>query len=101
MRALYLFYFSQHATWIIAYSSGDRSIEKEMEAPPLQGQTEKAGAVQNMAKRRLCGNSMGTLQYLKGPIQKLERDSLSGTVDGEKSNGHKLEEGKLRLDYLL
>lgn len=68
LRALYLFCFSQYDTWIIAYSSGDPSIEKETEAPPLWGQAEKAEAVQSLAKRRLCGNPMGTLQYLKGPV---------------------------------
>lgn len=70
---------------------------KELEYLPYEDRLRKLGLF-SFAKRRLCGNSTGTLEYLKGSTRKLERDSSSGTLDGTKSNRHKLKEGKLTLD---
>lgn len=60
-------------------------------------QAEKVGAVQP-GKEKVLWKPHRNSPVLKGPVWKLERDSSSGTTDGTKSNGHKLKEGKLRLD---
>lgn len=70
---------------------------RELDHLPYVERLRKLGLL-SLAKRRLCGNPIGTLQYLKGTIWKLERDSSSGTIDGTKSNGQKLKEVNLRLD---
>jgi len=69
---------------------------RETSELPLQGQAERAGALQPREQKAL-GDFIEVFQYLKGPTGKMGLFIRAGS-DRMRGNGFKLEEGRSRLD---
>ena len=64
--------------------------------PSLQGQAERAGAVQS-GEEKVPEDLRAALQYLKGGIRRKRTDSSAGSV--VMGSGFKLTEGRFRLGW--
>ena len=85
----------------VIVGAGPEVGQEESGAPPLQGQAERAGALQP-GEEMAPGDLIAVFQYLKGTYRKSGKGLFKRTgSDRMRENGFKLEESRFELDIRM